>query len=166
MQPLLRAFSEICRAIALAHSKGVIHRDLKPANIMLGEYGEVYVLDWGVARVLGELESLAGARELAPAQRDTQIGDVPTPGYGAEQEDALQVERPADVYRSARSCSRSSPASRIRAALAPRENLHPVIARPPAGPTVRPAGADGSGTDAVASIPQRADRAHAGASRH
>src|SRR5688572_24537938 len=49
-QQLLRAFADVCRAIDLAHTRGVIHRDLKPANIMLGDFGEVYVLDWGVAR--------------------------------------------------------------------------------------------------------------------
>jgi serine/threonine-protein kinase len=50
---LLQAFATVCLAIDYAHSRGVIHRDLKPANIMLGDFGEVYVLDWGIARVLG-----------------------------------------------------------------------------------------------------------------
>jgi serine/threonine protein kinase len=43
----------VCEAVAYAHSKGVIHRDIKPANIMVGRYGETYLMDWGLARVLG-----------------------------------------------------------------------------------------------------------------
>jgi serine/threonine protein kinase len=49
---LLNVFVSICNAVAYAHSRGVIHRDLKPANVMLGDFGEVYVMDWGLARVL------------------------------------------------------------------------------------------------------------------
>ena len=49
---LLNIFLRVCDAIAFAHSRGVVHRDLKPANIMVGDYGEVLVLDWGLAKVL------------------------------------------------------------------------------------------------------------------
>jgi serine/threonine-protein kinase len=60
-QRLLRAFVEVCLAIEFAHTRGIVHRDLKPANIALGDFGEVYVLDWGIARVLADRETIAGA---------------------------------------------------------------------------------------------------------
>ena len=49
---LLTIFQKICDAIAFAHSRGVIHRDLKPQNVMVGEFGEVLVMDWGLAKIL------------------------------------------------------------------------------------------------------------------
>lgn len=52
LSKLLGIFVNICNALAYAHSRGVVHRDLKPANIMVGDFGEVYVMDWGLAKVL------------------------------------------------------------------------------------------------------------------
>src|SRR5689334_19756271 len=62
-QTLLRAFVDVCLAIDFAHARSVIHRDLKPSNIMLGDYGEVYVLDWGVARIAGDADAPAASSD-------------------------------------------------------------------------------------------------------
>jgi eukaryotic-like serine/threonine-protein kinase len=50
----LRLFLRICDAVAFAHARGVLHRDLKPANVMVGSFGEVLVMDWGLAKILRE----------------------------------------------------------------------------------------------------------------
>lgn len=78
---LLSAFVSVCNTVGYAHSRGIVHRDLKGENIILGEFGEVVVLDWGVAKVMGERDvpdespPLASrASTLAVAQ--TKIGDV------------------------------------------------------------------------------------------
>jgi len=67
---LLRIFLRICEAVAFANANGIIHCDLKPENIMLGDFGEVLVMDWGVAREAGAKDALvAGTRGfMAPEQ--------------------------------------------------------------------------------------------------
>ncbi|NGX42376.1 MAG: Serine/threonine-protein kinase PknD [Chlamydiae bacterium] len=54
---LIRIYIKVCQAIAYAHTKEVLHRDLKPENIMIGEYGEVLILDWGLAKLISSPES-------------------------------------------------------------------------------------------------------------
>ncbi|HEU0033012.1 MAG TPA: serine/threonine-protein kinase [Kofleriaceae bacterium] len=101
LQPLLRAFVDVCLAIDFAHGRGIVHRDLKPANIMLGDYGEVYVLDWGLAR---DLRRAAGASSVGRLPTDTEHTGtgafLGTPGYMAPEQiqDAASVEPAADIY--------------------------------------------------------------------
>ena len=100
-QTMLRAFVDVCLAIEFAHSRGVVHRDLKPANIMLGDYGEVYVIDWGIARRIGAPEKAEEMAEPSPSERHTEAGAVlGTPGYMApEQIEGRDDAGPAaDVY--------------------------------------------------------------------
>jgi eukaryotic-like serine/threonine-protein kinase len=99
---LLRALSDVCLAVEFAHQRGVIHRDLKPANIMLGDFGEVYVLDWGIARVVETGDEL-DIEPIAPlrASDSTLAGAVlGTPGYMAPEQargDA-DLDARADVF--------------------------------------------------------------------
>jgi len=80
-QGLLRAFVDVCLAVEFAHTRQIIHRDLKPANIMLGDFGEVYVLDWGIARTIGDVDRPSLA-ELDAPEAQTAAGTVlGTPGY-------------------------------------------------------------------------------------
>jgi serine/threonine protein kinase len=66
---LLRLFLRICDAVGFAHAAGVVHRDLKPANIMVGGFGEVLVMDWGVAATVDSTGEIAGTRGyMAPEQ--------------------------------------------------------------------------------------------------
>jgi serine/threonine-protein kinase len=82
----LKVFEQVCQTLAYAHARGVIHRDLKPSNIMVGAFGEVQVMDWGLAKVLGEggvVDELAG-RELplvgdTSAIRTVRSGSAGTP---------------------------------------------------------------------------------------
>jgi serine/threonine protein kinase len=99
---LLRVFRQVCDAVAFAHAAGVIHRDLKPQNVMLGAFGEVLVLDWGVAKLRGHPVEAMDARGTRPAGDDTASGAVMgTPGYMAPEQltgrSATADER-ADVF--------------------------------------------------------------------
>jgi hypothetical protein len=113
----LSVFSAISQAVGYAHAHGVIHRDLKPANVMVGMYGEVQVMDWGLAKVLAsggvqprrsesDPEATAGPTVIR-SERDldtpfTQYGSMlGTPAYMAPEQAAGELDKlgpPADVF--------------------------------------------------------------------
>jgi DNA-binding NtrC family response regulator/tRNA A-37 threonylcarbamoyl transferase component Bud32 len=79
---MVEAFRRACETVAYAHSRGVVHRDLKPGNIMLGEFGQVLVLDWGLAKVRGHRRAPQTERSSGGSALDTHAGRVfGTPAY-------------------------------------------------------------------------------------
>lgn len=68
---LVQVFLKICEAVAFAHSRGVIHCDLKPANIMVGSHGQVYVMDWGIARLPVDRPQVDAPQNAATVSRAT-----------------------------------------------------------------------------------------------
>jgi serine/threonine protein kinase len=115
---LLRSMVAVCNAVAFAHSKGVIHRDLKPDNIMVGDFGEVLVMDWGLARIIAppknSSKKLARSARMAAALstirrdiggigvRDTMDGNiVGTPLYMSPEQargEVSKVDMRSDIY--------------------------------------------------------------------
>jgi tetratricopeptide (TPR) repeat protein len=107
---LLNAFVGLCQAVAYAHSRGVIHRDLKGQNVILGDFGEVMLLDWGLAKLVDQPESetagpgppVAPIPQGAVSRDATQTGQVlGTPAYmSPEQASARpdEVDRRSDIY--------------------------------------------------------------------
>jgi serine/threonine protein kinase len=105
---VLGVLLKVCEAVAFAHSRGVIHRDLKPSNVMVGQFGETYVMDWGLASVSGDAEGggrtvvvdRAGPDEDSPlATRDGDV--VGTPAYMPPEQargELDRIGRRVDVY--------------------------------------------------------------------
>jgi eukaryotic-like serine/threonine-protein kinase len=115
----LRLFLRICDAVAFAHARGVLHRDLKPANVMVGAFGEVLVMDWGLAKILREptadlteddgeatiVHGLEWADSPTDATQATQItgqGTVlGTPGYMSPEQsrgDIAHIDERSDIF--------------------------------------------------------------------
>lgn len=116
----LRLFLRICDAVAFAHARGVLHRDLKPANVMVGAFGEVLVMDWGLAKILREQPSAAPDSDpeatilRAPPQASEHAADstqatqvtgqgtvLGTPGYMAPEQargDIACVNERSDIF--------------------------------------------------------------------
>ncbi|MCA1685645.1 MAG: protein kinase [Planctomycetia bacterium] len=105
---LLRRFVDVCNAIDYAHSRGVLHGDIKPGNIILGEYGETFVIDWGLARPWGRSEPGRRLGGRAPAGSSPRGADetlpgaaLGTPAYMSPEQadgDAERVGPASDVY--------------------------------------------------------------------
>ncbi|TMQ08497.1 MAG: serine/threonine protein kinase [Deltaproteobacteria bacterium] len=97
---LLPALLSAIDAIAHAHRRGVIHRDLKPANILVGDLGEVVVIDWGLAKVIGEDDERGDSSAMPSDSLRTQVGSVfGTPGFMApEQARGEELDPRSDVY--------------------------------------------------------------------
>lgn len=104
---LLHAFVSVCLAVEFAHARGVLHRDLKPGNVMLGEFGEVNVLDWGIAKILGAPQTTSDhASEPVLDAQDSLGGQtvagalIGTPGYMSPEQATGEsaVDARSDVY--------------------------------------------------------------------
>lgn len=99
---LLTAFAQVCLAVDFAHQRGVLHRDLKPANLMIGEYGEVYVLDWGLAKISAHPSDDPEVDLEGLAEGDSHDTDprrlLGTPGYIAPEQLEGNSSPRSDVY--------------------------------------------------------------------
>lgn len=92
----LNIFTSVCQTVAFAHSKGVIHRDLKPANIMVGDFGNVFVMDWGFAKFIGPPPP--GIAQFLRID-DSELSVCGTPGYmSPEQAHGEEVDERTDVF--------------------------------------------------------------------
>ncbi len=104
---LLRRFVDMCNAVAYAHSRGVLHRDLKPGNVMLGSFGETLIVDWGLAKAVGDVENSELRIQKSESVSDTEVintqpgAAVGTPAYMSPEQAAGRVEHlgpAADIY--------------------------------------------------------------------
>ena len=98
---LLTIYSSVCNAISYAHSRGVIHRDLKPANIMIDNFGEVLVMDWGLAKDRNAGRPSSGADNLPNGGRTMEGSAIGTPAYMPPEQargELAAIDERSDVY--------------------------------------------------------------------
>lgn len=106
---LVNIFVKVCNALEFAHSKKVVHRDIKPENIMIGEYGEVLLMDWGLAKIIGtaeEFEDLDGERVSSVRSEDESSNTIEgttagTPAFMSPEQATGQMDeldQRSDIY--------------------------------------------------------------------
>ena len=104
LRRLMNIFTRICAAVAFAHSRGVIHRDLKPENVLIGEFDQVLVVDWGIAKIMGRADSdgVEAVQITGQSTHQTQMGAIAgTPAYMAPEQargQIDQIDQRTDIY--------------------------------------------------------------------
>jgi tetratricopeptide (TPR) repeat protein len=171
--PLLQVFARVCQALAFAHKEGVIHGDLKSGNIMVGEHGEVQVMDWGLAKVLAESDDQTGvggtwpymSREQANGRIEGLDRRTDVFGLGAILCEILTGHPPylgPDVKRQAREANLAGAYARLKGCGADAELIGLARACLSAEPNDRPPDAstvEKRLTDYLASVEERLRKA-------
>lgn len=101
VKKIVRLLLPVCDALSCAHSKGVVHRDIKPENIMIGEYGEVYVMDWGIARLKEAPEQPKALQKIRKRRKEENGMIAGTPKFMSPEQangEIFKVDERTDIY--------------------------------------------------------------------